>query len=488
MEPDEMRDQMQRALEDRLVPSPGLEARVLAVLPQAPARPGSRIGRPGWPARPAGLIAALLCVTVVGAFVFWRTGTLPGLLGLPPVGESALTLGQFTPAGSGWVIVRQIPERTGPVPATIFRTDDAGTTWRQQLTLHSEDPQLRASPDGNRAVVWGIDRSNPSCNVPIDGGFRCSAPPAQVLHVYRTADGGQHWTAMNPFPDVQEAFFLDPDHGWLQAGSELPNPSGSHGGYRTLDGGRTWSPAGAIDIQSTPAIAGGWGGTSESFAFDDPDTGWFTTSGSSATAAHAGVFATHDGGLSWSELVLPPLPGLDAANRLMVDRPVTFADGTGVLLVTDRATGQPFVYTTSDRGVHWVSPRPLFPPGSAQAGERIRGETVIAQFLPGGVWFVMNQTQQGAGAPGSPPARLFTTADGGLHWTTRAPAPVIFHLDMVTARDGWAEAAEGPRNTNVILRTTDGGAHWTQVSAPAAPRRPAFASSAPAGSGESAAP
>jgi photosystem II stability/assembly factor-like uncharacterized protein len=96
---------------------------------------------------------------------------------------------------------------------------------------------------------------------------------------------------------------------------------------------------------------------------------------------------------------------------------------------------------------------------------------LVARLRPGGVWFVMNQTVQRAGAPGSPPARLFTSTDGGLHWTTHEPAPVILNLRMVTARDGWAEAAQGPHDTNVIVRTTDGGTHWTPVRVPSPPVR-----------------
>jgi len=466
MEPDEMRDRMSQALEGGLVPSPGLEARVLSALPGAPARPGGRVRPAGWPALPASLVAVVLGLTVIGAFVVWRTGTPDRVPASAPGGITALTLGGLTSPSTGWVIVRGLALGSGAGSATVFRTDDAGATWSSQLTTPIDDLRLRFDARGEHGVAWGIDRSSPGCAGKGTGG-PCAQPPDQTLAVYRTEDGGRHWTAMDPFRQVQDATFLDADHGWLLAGSERPDPSAPSGIYRTDDGGRTWRRAGPLDYRSTPAIAGGFGGSNESFAFDDPDTGWFTTWGASATAAHTGVFATHDGGATWTEIALPPLPNQDPAARITANRPVTFADGTGVLLVGLRSTGQLFVSTTADRGAHWTAPRPLFPPGSAQARERVKGESVIAQFLDATHWFVMNQSSQGVGEPGAPPLRLLTTADGGLHWTTHAPAPEIFDLGMVTPDAGWANASQGSRN--VLVRTVDGGAHWTVVRTPARP-------------------
>jgi photosystem II stability/assembly factor-like uncharacterized protein len=476
MDPDEIRAEMRRVLDDRFVPSPGLEARVLLALPAAPARPGGRVRPARWHLIPASAIAVVLIVLMTGSVVLWRAGALPAGLGSGQGSDVALTLGQFTSGDSGWLITRDIFAKNPS--AVVYRTDDAGAHWRQQLSLYGADPQLRASADGRRAVVWGVSMFGDAgpdayCTGAGKGSPACAGPPPEELRVYRTEDGGAHWTGMDPVQHVGDVYFLDPDHGWYLSSPMGQRQSQGLDTYRTDDGGRTWTKLGVLDFFGSPAISGSWGGGSDTFAFADPSTGWFTTEGGGATAAHSGAFGTHDGGQTWSEIELPPLPGLDPATKILANRPVTFADGHGVLLVAARSGGPSslpdgalYVYATADGGLHWGNAAPLFPAGSPQAREHVRGTGVIAQFLDTQHWFVMNQTTQNAGAPGAPPTKFFTSLDGGAHWTTHANGPLIFHLQMLTPLVGWAEDARGQHNTNGLLRTTDGGAHWTAVRTP----------------------
>lgn len=56
---------------------------------------------------------------------------------------------------------------------------------------------------------------------------------------------------------------------------------------------------------------------------------------------------------------------------------------------------------------------------------------------------------------------ILTTSDGGAHWTTQLSGPLnLTSVDFVSARDGWAVG------TTSLLATTDGGAHWTSLPEP----------------------
>jgi photosystem II stability/assembly factor-like uncharacterized protein len=60
------------------------------------------------------------------------------------------------------------------------------------------------------------------------------------------------------------------------------------------------------------------------------------------------------------------------------------------------------------------------------------------------------------------------TSDGGKTWQLfRAKdAPTILQMTFTDADHGWAFAVTGPNNTNILLRTTDGGASWHPAQVP----------------------
>jgi hypothetical protein len=63
------------------------------------------------------------------------------------------------------------------------------------------------------------------------------------------------------------------------------------------------------------------------------------------------------------------------------------------------------------------------------------------------------------------PNELLRTSDGGLHWTAIAEPPgvMLTRIDFVGPTTGWALT-----NAGTLLKTADGGARWTKVSAPLA--------------------
>jgi photosystem II stability/assembly factor-like uncharacterized protein len=63
---------------------------------------------------------------------------------------------------------------------------------------------------------------------------------------------------------------------------------------------------------------------------------------------------------------------------------------------------------------------------------------------------------------------VWATSDGGKQWSSwDAELPTDFRfsrLSFATPREGWAIALSDSRGpTTMLLRTTDGGAHWAVV-------------------------
>ncbi|MEA2667518.1 MAG: Photosynthesis system assembly factor, partial [Chloroflexota bacterium] len=83
-------------------------------------------------------------------------------------------------------------------------------------------------------------------------------------------------------------------------------------------------------------------------------------------------------------------------------------------------------------------------------------------------WFTaINARSAGEPVPQAGPAVARTT-DGGKTWMVFSDknAPAILQMTFTDADHGWAMAIRGPNNTNNLLRTTDGGAHWQEVQVP----------------------
>jgi hypothetical protein len=196
--------------------------------------------------------------------------------------------------------------------------------------------------------------------------------------------------------------------------------------------------------------------------FADATHGWYSAR-QPAQAAHSGLLATSDGGRTWTEV---PLPSPDAGGVMVVGIPTVFADGRAVLPVEVRAPGADnastsrlYVFGSSDSGVTWGSPRPMTPPSRVTVGE-----IPVIDFLDADHWWVSSQSQAGGDRVQAAPTVTFT-ADGGQSFTTVA-APRIIQMRFTDRTHGWAEAVTGPRNRNQLLRTQDGGRHWSEVLVP----------------------
>lgn len=189
----------------------------------------------------------------------------------------------------------------GAASGGVFKTEDGGVHWEpvfddqpaQSIGALAIDPT-------NPNVVWaGTGEAHIRSNVSIGNG------------VYRTTDGGKHWTHMGLEKTGRISRIVidprDPDRVFVAALGHLYGPQQERGVYRTTDGGERWErvlfsteTAGASDLVMDPnnpeiLFAGMW----EMIIWT-----WGRQSGGPGS----GLYMSRDGGDSWEELTGHGLP------------------------------------------------------------------------------------------------------------------------------------------------------------------------------------
>jgi hypothetical protein len=253
----------------------------------------------------------------------------------------------------------------------------------------------------------------------------------------------------------------------------------------THDGGRTWSQSniGAPAFGGTPMLS-----------FRTASAGTASFGGGKDTGPYPlDVFATSDGGASWTHVgngAIPPLR--DGLNKL--------PDPKGGYLWHSayETDGQPFnnrFFLSPDGGFTWLQHTfPISDVSPKNASKSIQdivplpgGQVRIAiasgasdgnlaiydstddpaawqlvyqapdtgfdiQLVSPNVWKLVSTTE------------IRSTVDAGAHWisVTPDPDPGFWHVHFATANTGWARV--GPTgDPNTLIVTTDGGATWRRV-------------------------
>jgi photosystem II stability/assembly factor-like uncharacterized protein len=277
--------------------------------------------------------------------------------------------------------------------------------------------------------------------------------------IWNTVDGGRRWRAQRSGVDcrLESVQFLDAEHGWVVGGIQHPYTHTTRGVLlRTRDGGKTWAQDKGLLLPALKRVK-----------FFSGNVGWAI--GDPSAIFPGGVFATENGGRTWTALAGVASPGwpagdfADARAGAVASRSGTLAvvrhrqleevrtepiglgelrrmklmaDGTG-WLVGDGG----LVLMTADAGLTW-SP-PLRDPADAVGDDfdwralEVRGARI---------WI--------AGWPGT---KVLHSADGGRSWelfSTGQSLP-IDGLAFADNLHGWAVGALG-----TILATDDGGSTW----------------------------
>lgn len=317
----------------------------------------------------------------------------------------------------------------------LYRTTDGGAHWSAVMSW-----------DGPGAA--DIKTSTDGRQALIATGWGPYGPA--LLY---TLDGGASWkdngvpatalqclsVAGNCEPKLQSVYFSDPREGWVFA----QGPTQTAGRlFHTTDSGAHWTLTATIDLITAfpginPASLDG------KFAFASSTTGWFVPNTVYSEVAPRTLYATVDGGVTWrpetikagSDLRLAALHTFGARNVV-----VELRSGTGL-----------YVATSADGGLTW-SPAQTTPAG------RCGFSPCAIEFIDGQHWVV-----SGTGS-------LYVTADAGVGWAVVGGDPPTCCLVQFTdLKHGWSLGGvvlPDGQGANALFKTTDGGAHWTMVALP----------------------
>lgn len=452
-------------LADYETPSPDLAVRVLRAIPSSPKSPIARRGRVALQTAAVIMVALVIGVTLVGVRVARGEMALPaglpfGVGGLhPPAASYSIVDAQYVSADTAWIIA-QLHVHNGPT--VLMNTVNGGKTWQEQFRIPdgSSIGSFRAWNAKDADLVEMVPSTLPPTKTP-------GAPGSSnvVGRTYRTHDGGAHWTFVDLPIDwtnpVGPDFSLTQLESWRISGRGLRQTPMAL--QHTIDGGVHWTTVGTI-----PAGAS----LSSTLTFTDRQTGWLTAYESKSYAWDANgkpipftppaalLWVTRDGGQTWAPINLPQ-PTEAAANNVSLQAPVLFGkDG----LLEFEVNGPP----------------PTFQPDSSQP-PTAQGWThsYILQSHDGGRnWGELEQTPGGLQQGGtlffdsrhwllSQGPDIAVTLDAGKSWTTRQVLAngLSFSFAPWNYIDGktiWSQVgADG------LVRSTDGGAHWTAVTPPA---------------------
>jgi photosystem II stability/assembly factor-like uncharacterized protein len=359
----------------------------------------------------------------------------------------------------------------------VLRTTDGGRSWRLITP-----PGVTSSVEVKAGSFIDADHAS----VTVVGGFGDTSQ----LYTFRTVDGGATWQVGNPTPAASIGFeistsFLDSLNGWLLYTDRLK------GGllYRTTDGGMHWRllanrPADDTSFTDPPGV---YCYTWCRVQFVSLKRGWIRMD--HPTAHQSGLFVTDDGGATWKPQPLP-LALVNLSCPCEQDLP-QFADDAhgftirGASSVTQYSPRDPqdhlALFATDDGGASW-SARPLPGAGQMRIGFRdAQHGWVIAASA--------SALQEPVGRSDAPnlPLPLYVTSDGGRTWTRvattqplQSSAGALTDLYFVDAKTAFAwafrvECVRTPDNpktcvdpgmppdTNTLLRSDDGGRTWKAI-------------------------
>jgi photosystem II stability/assembly factor-like uncharacterized protein len=251
---------------------------------------------------------ALLCVPV---FALAAVAAAPGGAAAPPDALTALKdvlhwrpVGPFR--GGRTVAVSGVPGRPyeyyiGAVNGGLFKSDDGARTWRP---IFDDQPSasigaIAVAPSAPDTVYVGSGEGRQRPDLAVGDG------------IYKSTDGGAHWTHLGLRDGQQIASIVvdphDPNRLFVAVLGHPYGPNPERGIYRSTDGGATFArvlgsnaDAGGFDVALDPAdptivYASLWAArqspweTSGGDSFERPDAG-------------TGLYRSTDGGTTWTKL------------------------------------------------------------------------------------------------------------------------------------------------------------------------------------------
>ncbi len=367
--------------------------------------------------------------------------------------SQAVTLGGFNYTRSDIRGVYMVDSQTGYAvgwgslvglqPTIELKTTDGGATW-EYLTQTEENRRYE-----NFYCVWFKDANN---GIAVGGGARGTA-------IIRTADGGQNWTPISiPCGATIYGIHGIGDNVWV---------AGNDGAIlKSSDFGDTWeliTNLPGVSVYAMQSVSDNimYGGGYDGLFIKSTDNGksWKGTyvnvnnvcsniqglfflneNIGFVSRSYGMVCKTTDGGDTWNA-VIP-----DTINTSATNYGVYFTDENNGFVVGKVASNEDIIYNTTDGGQTWdYKLNTLNANARAVAFGDANHGIVVAEKL-----------------------NSVYTSDGGNTWNASTFNNVPSNLSSANLKDvAFSDAMNAiASGTEIILKTTDGGANWEYINMP----------------------
>ncbi len=292
----------------------------------------------------------------------WRESSpLAAFQGAPASGLTATPF--FASASQAWVVYASHPGETAPTELTVWHTTDGGQNWQPggpldlsglpaEFTIPSDLGFLSDNLHGWVMVHLGVGMSHDYIAVfTTDNSGKTWQRVVDSTMTGNITGSDQSWDLM-ACPKTGLAF-SDPSTAWLSG--DCPGLITSLFLYRSGDAGKTWTQVNLVPPDGQPSDLfsnGNLGCGVPSLAYTSPRTLYIAVRCSNYTAntSTAWLYASHDGGQTFTARLLPAPYG----NFYFIDLNWGWLLGT----TKDDPTLPANLYVTGDGGRSWTPVTP----------------------------------------------------------------------------------------------------------------------------------